>query len=85
MLTAHSGCDGTAPNSREYLLYALQSGADALEVDVRRRYGVNIIAIERNHQTDVDFSAQYRFQKGDVVAVIGKVDKIDRFENSIQN
>ena len=37
MLTAHSGCDGTAPNSREYLLYALQSGADALEVDVRRQ------------------------------------------------
>ena len=60
-------------------------GASIQEVDVRRRYGVNIIAIERNHQTDVDFSAQYRFQKGDVVAVIGKVDKIDRFENSIQN
>lgn len=37
MLTAHSGCDGTAPNSREYLLYALQSGADAVEVDVRRQ------------------------------------------------
>ena len=55
------------------------------ELDVRRTYGINIIAIERNHQTTVDFSPQYCFQEGDIVAVIGKVDKIDRFEQDVQS
>ena len=55
------------------------------ELDVRRTYGINIIAIERNHQTNVEFSAQYTFREGDVVVVIGKVDKIDRFERETQN
>ena len=55
------------------------------ELDVRRTYGINIIAIERSHQTTVDFSPQYCFQEGDIVAVIGKVDKIDRFEEDVQS
>lgn len=35
LITAHSGCDGTPDNSLEFISYALQCGADALEVDVR--------------------------------------------------
>ena len=59
-------------------------GATVQELDARRVYGINMIAVERNHQTNVEFSPQYRFQAGDIVAVIGKVDKIDRFEQEIQ-
>ena len=55
------------------------------ELDVRRAYGINIIAIERDHQTTVEFSPQYRFQEGDIAAVIGKADKIDRFEQDVQS
>ena len=54
------------------------------ELDVRRAYGINIIAIERDHQTTVEFSPQYRFQEGDIAAVIGKADKIDRFEQDVR-
>ena len=36
MITAHSGCDGTPENSLEFLRTALQSEADAVEVDVRK-------------------------------------------------
>ena len=36
MITAHSGADGTKENSLEFVAYAMQTGADALEVDVRR-------------------------------------------------
>ena len=36
MITAHSGCGSTAPNSMEYLRHALHTGADALEIDIRR-------------------------------------------------
>ena len=55
------------------------------ELDVRRNYGINIIAIERDHQTTVEFSADYRFRAGDIVDVIGKVDKITRFEQDAQS
>ena len=59
-------------------------GRTIQELDVRRAYGINIIAIERNHQTDVEFSAQYRFQEGDSVTVIGNVEIIDGFEAETQ-
>lgn len=35
-ITAHSGADGTAENSLDFVRYALKIEADALEVDVRR-------------------------------------------------
>ena len=59
-------------------------GATIQELDVRRIYGVNIIAVERDHQTNVEFSPQYRFQAEDIISVIGKVDKIDHFARDIQ-
>ncbi len=35
LLTAHSGCDGTPANSKEFLEYALHLPIDAVEVDIR--------------------------------------------------
>ena len=58
-------------------------GASIQELDVRRKHNINIIAIERDHQTNVEFSPQYRFQEGDIIAVIGKADKIDSFEQML--
>ncbi len=43
MITAHSGCDNTAPNSVEFIDYALKSGAEAFEVDVRKDEGGRLI------------------------------------------
>ena len=36
VITAHSGCEGTLPNSREHILEAIASDAEMIEVDVRR-------------------------------------------------
>jgi len=36
LITAHSGCEGTEPGSKENILAALSSGAEMLEVDVRK-------------------------------------------------
>ena len=36
MITAHSGCDGTAMNTMEYLTFASEQPIDFLEVDVRK-------------------------------------------------
>ena len=50
MITAHSGADGTKENSLEFVAYAMQTGADALEVDVRM--GENGILILSHDKTD---------------------------------
>ncbi len=36
LVTAHSGCEGTAPNSMDHILTALSCGAEMIEIDVRR-------------------------------------------------
>lgn len=41
-ITAHSGCDGTEDNSLEFVTYAIASGADFLEVDVRKNHAGNL-------------------------------------------
>lgn len=35
VITAHSGCEKTAPNSRDHVLAAIASGSEMIEVDVR--------------------------------------------------
>ena len=60
-------------------------GSSIQELDIRRVYGINIIAVERDHQTNVEFPPSFCFQGEDIIAVIGKVDKIDRFEQEIQS
>lgn len=36
VITAHSGCEGTLPNSREHITEAIKSNAEMIEIDVRR-------------------------------------------------
>lgn len=60
-------------------------GHSILELNIRNAYGINVIAVERDHQTDVEFPPQYVFREGDIVAVIGKEDKIDHFEREMQD
>lgn len=59
-------------------------GITIQQADTRRKYNLNIIAIEHNHCTDVDFSSDYRFQDGDVICVIGQTRNVERFENDVQ-
>ena len=39
IITAHSGCEKTPPNSREHILAAIASGSEMIEVDVRMADG----------------------------------------------
>ena len=61
---------------------ALEDGVEVQRIQVN---GKNIIAIERDHRTDVEFSPESRFQNGDTILVIGKSEKIDRFERAFQD
>ena len=58
-------------------------GKSVRALDLRKVYGINIIAVEHGQQTNVEFSADYTFKEGDTVAVIGKVGKIDKFEREM--
>ena len=58
-------------------------GKSVRELDLRKVYGINVIAVEHARQTNVEFSADYTFKDGDVMAVIGKVTKIARFEKEM--
>lgn len=59
-------------------------GVTIQQADTRRKYKLNIIAIEHNHHTDVDFPSEYRFQEGDVICVVGQTGNIEKFEDAIQ-
>ena len=56
-------------------------GKSVQEVDLRAKYGLNIIAIERGESTITDISPNYRFEFGDGIVVIGRIDSIQRFES----
>lgn len=55
-------------------------GASVQEANLRKKYGLNIIAIERNNVTEIEVLPSYRFTAGDILVVIGKRDNLKRFE-----
>ena len=59
-------------------------GMSVQETNIRQRYGLNIIAIEREHSTDIEVLPSYRLARGDIIVVIGRVENIKRFETEIQ-
>ncbi len=59
-------------------------GTTIQDMNIRRRYGVNIIAVEYNDYTDVNFTADYCFRDGDVISVVGQIKNLEHFEADIQ-
>ena len=53
------------------------------DFNIRRKYNLNIIAIEHDRSTDIEVSPDYRFRDGDIVVVIGKVENVKRFERDM--
>lgn len=58
-------------------------GVSVQDFNIRRKYNLNIIAIEHGNSTDIEVSPDYRFGKNDIVVVIGKVDNVKRFERDM--
>ncbi len=59
-------------------------GTTIQDMNIRRRYGVNIIAVEHDGHTDVNFAAEYCFREGDVISVVGQIKNLEHFEKDIQ-
>lgn len=58
-------------------------GHSIIELDVRARYGVNIVAIKRNKEIIVSPQANEKIQKQDVLIVIGADSDLNRFEKRL--
>lgn len=65
------------PLTSEYSIYELPilpawEGRSLMEIDVRRRYQLNIIAVKNGNELNPNMGADYRFRKDDHVIVIGR-------------
>nr|MDH3176674.1 TrkA family potassium uptake protein [Bacillus pumilus] len=56
------------------------AGHSLLDLDIRARYGINIVAIKRGKEVIVSPPADEMIQKEDILIVIGAVADIGRFE-----
>jgi trk system potassium uptake protein len=59
------------------------AGKTIIELDVRARYGLNIVAIRRNHDMIVSPQASEVILEGDILVVIGSNQDITRFERKM--
>ncbi|WP_455255019.1 potassium channel family protein [Ruminococcus sp.] len=55
------------------------------EMNVRQRYGLNIIALKRGEEVTVNITPQTVLRAPDILAVVGRHDQVNRFENDLQN
>ena len=53
------------------------------QIQLRRKYGLNIIAIESGSETTIEVQPDYQLKDGDIIVVIGKADNINTFEESL--
>ena len=59
-------------------------GHSVQEYNIRKKYGLNIIAIEQGDSTEIEIAPDYRFAPQDIIVVIGKIENIRRFEQDME-
>lgn len=69
------------PLTAEFSMYEVPApqswiGKSLVELDVRRKYQVNIIAVKNGAALNPSIDAQYRFQTDDHIIVVGKSDEV---------
>lgn len=56
-------------------------GKSILDLGLRKRYSLNVIAIHHEKGIELEFLPSYQLKKGDVIVVIGKEENVSRFIN----
>lgn len=54
-----------------------------IELDIRAKYGVNIVAIKRNEEIIISPQANWKIAQGDILIVIGTYHDINRLEEKL--
>jgi len=68
----------------EVVLTEKVNGKTVLELDLRRRFGLNIIAVEQNNALTSHVHPEMELKTGDTIAVIGSPKQIQDFEKFLQ-
>jgi trk system potassium uptake protein TrkA len=55
-------------------------GKSLRDINMRAKYGINIVAVKRHERLDVSPDAEYVVQKGDILVAIGSTNDIRRIE-----
>lgn len=58
-------------------------GKSLVELNIRAKYGCNIVAVKRGDEIIVSPDAQFSFKENDVLIVIGRDDDISKFERNL--
>ncbi|GLY10642.1 potassium channel family protein [Bacillus badius] len=61
------------------------AGNSLIDLDIRARYGINIVAIKRGREILVSPQADEKIEEGDILIVIGADSDINRFEQKVMN
>ncbi|WP_088005830.1 potassium channel family protein [Indiicoccus explosivorum] len=74
--------------SEEYSIMELRANARLTgftlkDLDIRAKYGINIVGIKRGEDINVSPQADYRITDGDILIVIGSDADINRFEKKM--
>ena len=59
------------------------AGKRIVDVNLRKKYGLNIIAIEHGEEMITNVDPEYRFDNGDVIYVLGNKVEFGEFENAV--
>lgn len=59
-------------------------GRNLIDLNIRSRYGINVMAIKRNNEIDVSPSALDIIEPGDIIVAIGNVGDLARLEEVIK-
>ena len=59
-------------------------GHSLIELDIRAKFGLNIVAIKRGKEVIVSPRATENVQAGDILIVIGHDDEVDRFKHFLR-
>ncbi len=79
IVTAHSGCEGTKPNSKEYIMLAMSSEADFIEVDIRDNNGNLVLS------HDEVLNSSYELSLGDMIFLLKGSEKKINFDLKEEN
>ena len=55
-------------------------GVKLSESDIRKKYNLNIVAIERDDNIDINISPNHVFKENDAIVVVGNTNNIAEFE-----
>lgn len=59
-------------------------GKSLQELNMRTKYGINVMALKRNNEINISPTAEDIIQAGDIIVAIGGVDELNELENKIK-